>query len=62
MYDVNLPRRWMLGTIGVAGLVAAAPAFAQTAAPKKADPDATVPATERLMRENALKIFTKIPR
>jgi hemerythrin-like domain-containing protein len=53
MNNVDLRRRWLLGAAGITVLTAAAPAVAQTV--KKADAETlAVPATERLMRENAL--------
>lgn len=53
MNNVDLRRRWLLGAAGTTVLMVAAPALAQTG--KKADAETlAVPATERLMRENAL--------
>ena len=53
MNNVDLRRRWLLGAAGTAVLTVATPALAQTG--KKADAETlAVPATERLMRENAL--------
>jgi hemerythrin-like domain-containing protein len=50
MTNVEVPRRWMFGA---AGLIVAAPAFAQTG--KKADSEkAPIPATEDLMREHGV--------
>jgi len=55
MAFVDLRRRWLLGAGATAGLLAAAPAFAQTGEVKKTDTEKTpMPASERLMRDNAL--------
>ena len=48
--SLDLPRRWMFGAVV---LLSAAPAFAQ-APPKSKASDATITATERLMRNNGV--------
>jgi hemerythrin-like domain-containing protein len=59
MEFVDLRRRWMVGGIlgagATAGLIVALPAFAQTGSDKMADTGKPpMPASERLMRDNAL--------
>jgi len=52
-FNFEFRRRWLLGVAGTTVLMATVPAVAQTG--KKADAETiAVPATERLMRENAL--------
>ncbi len=55
MEVLGLKRRWMLGTAAMASLAMAAPALAQTGDAKKSDAGKSpMPASERLMRDNAL--------
>lgn len=52
-FNLEFPRRWLLGAAGTTVLTVAAPALAQTG--KKADAEkASIPATEDLMREHGV--------